>query len=82
MRRAVVYCFILFFSLVAAAAGQSVDSQQISGSVADSSGAVVADASVTVTNVGTDLIRVVKSNADGNYIVLDLIGTGSFIDCS
>jgi hypothetical protein len=73
MRRAFVYCFVLLFTLATATAfGQAVDSQQISGTVTDSSGAVVAGAPVTVTNAGTGLTRDAKSNADGNYIVLDL----------
>lgn len=73
MRRAFVYRFVLFFTLATAVAfGQAVDSQQISGTVTDSSGAVVADASVTVTNAGTGLTRAAKTNTDGNYIVLDL----------
>jgi hypothetical protein len=73
MRRAFIYCFVLHFSLATAAAfGQAVDSQQISGTVTDSSGAVVADASVTVTNAGTGLTRAAKTNTNGNYIVLDL----------
>jgi len=73
MRRAFVYCFVLLFALATATAfGQAVDSQQISGTVTNSSDAVVSDASVTVANTGTGLTRAAKTNTDGNYIVLDL----------
>ncbi len=40
---------------------------EITGSVADSSGAVVAGASVTVTNTGTNATRQVQTSATGNY---------------
>lgn len=73
MKRLLMYA-VICFSLVGAARsnGQSVDSQQISGSVTDPTGAIVPNTAVTVTNTGTGLTRVAKSNDDGNYIVLDL----------
>ncbi|WP_263419251.1 carboxypeptidase regulatory-like domain-containing protein [Terriglobus albidus] len=49
-----------------------VDSQQISGTVTDPSGASVPGADVTVTNEATGVSRAVKSNDDGNYVVLNL----------
>jgi hypothetical protein len=52
--------------------GQAVDSQQISGTVTDPTGAVVPNATVTVTDTGTGFTRVVQTNADGNYVALDL----------
>jgi hypothetical protein len=65
-----------FLLLVPVSHGQAVDSQQISGTITDPSGAVVANAVVSVTNLGTGLTRTVTSNSDGNYIVLDLpVGT-------
>jgi hypothetical protein len=51
---------------------QAVDSQQISGSVTDSTGAVVANATVIVTNTATGFTRTAQTNADGNYVALDL----------
>src|SRR5882762_6248991 len=74
--RSSICCLIalLFFSTISYS--QAVDSQQISGTITDSSGAVVSKAVITVMNTGTGLTRVVNSNADGNYIALDLpIGT-------
>jgi hypothetical protein len=54
------------------AAAQAVNSQQISGTVTDPTGAAIAGATVTVTNTATGLSRTVQSNAAGNYVVLDL----------
>jgi hypothetical protein len=41
----------------------------ITGSVTDSTGAIVAGASVTVTNTATGIQRVVQTNEVGNYSV-------------
>ena len=51
---------------------QAVNSQQISGTVKDSAGLVVPNATIAVTDTGTGLVKTVKSNSDGNYVVLDL----------
>ena len=45
----------------------------ISGVVTDSSGAVVSGAQVTITNQGTNLDRVVTTNASGFYSVSNLV---------
>ena len=42
---------------------------EITGSVTDSSGAVIAGAKVTVTNAATNVSREVETNASGNYTV-------------
>jgi hypothetical protein len=44
----------------------------ILGTVRDASGAVVANAEVTVRNEGTNLSRQVSSDAQGDYVVVDL----------
>ncbi len=55
---------------------QAVDSQQISGTVTDPTGAAIPGAEVSVTNTSTDISRTVKSNGDGLYVVLNLpVGT-------
>lgn len=48
------------------------DNQQIIGSVTDPSGAAVPNAEITVTNEATGISRAVKSNEDGNYVVLNI----------
>ena len=40
---------------------------EITGTVADTTGAVVAGATVTVTNTATNQTRVVETNEVGNY---------------
>jgi hypothetical protein len=43
------------------------------GTVTDSSGAVVPDATVTVTNIGTNEVQRVPSNPEGNYSAVNLV---------
>ena len=51
---------------------QSINSQQITGVVSDSTGALISNASITVKNTGTGISQSVKSNASGRYTVLDI----------
>src|SRR5437762_5525967 len=51
---------------------QSTLNQQISGQVTDASGAVLANAAITVTNQDTGLVRNTRTNSDGFYVVPDL----------
>ena len=65
----------LAFALLLCAHGlmaQSSLNQRISGQVTDSTGAALANATVSVSNQGTGLNRVTKSNETGNYVVADL----------
>jgi hypothetical protein len=61
--------FLLFILAMAASplAGQTFG--EITGSLSDPSGAVVAGASVTVTNVSTNQVRRVQTNEAGDYTV-------------
>ncbi len=61
---------ILLILIAAAAPAIRVNAQQfgeITGTVTDSSGAVMADAAISVTNVATQQVRTVPTNATGNY---------------
>jgi hypothetical protein len=51
---------------------------KISGTITDPSGAVVAGAQVTATNVGTGVAKTVVSGPDGNYEFLQLIAPGIY----
>ena len=63
--------FILIFSLFTSASAQS-DQGRIAGSVADANGAVVAGATVTVTNEQTGESRTVTAKDDGTFSILAL----------
>lgn len=45
---------------------------RIVGTVKDSSGAAISDATVTARNVGTDQQKAVKTNDEGGYVISDL----------
>ncbi len=49
----------------------------IAGAVTDATGAAVADADVTVTNVSTGETHTVKTNKSGGYII-ESVGTGAY----
>jgi Carboxypeptidase regulatory-like domain len=77
MKRHFVRLCVLALTVASLTAGsvaysQAVNSQQISGTVKDSAGLVVPNATIAVTDTGTGLVKTVKSNSDGNYVVLDL----------
>ncbi len=54
----------------------SIDAQAVTGSVlgtvTDASGAVVANAKVTLTNIGTNIVRTQQTNTSGNYTFADI----------
>jgi hypothetical protein len=62
----------LCFALVGATLGQAVYGS-VFGSVTDSSGAAVPNATVTITNIGTNLSETTKTNESGNYTQTRLI---------
>ena len=64
----------IFFALLLSPSipAQSTVNQSILGSVQDSSGGAVPNATVTVVNQQTNLSRSATSNADGNYVLADL----------
>jgi hypothetical protein len=53
--------------LSTAVLAQSINQTQIRGTVTDSSGAIVAGAKVTITDVGTNISQTTASNASGSY---------------
>jgi len=64
--------FVATLLLATLASFAQTNRGSISGTVSDSSGAVIAAASVTVVNAGTNETRKVKTSAVGTYSVLDL----------
>jgi len=45
--------------------------------VSDPSGAVVPDAKITLTNIRTGVVQIVKSDNSGNYL-MDFVPTGEY----
>jgi hypothetical protein len=62
---------IVLLSFSQPTAGQAVNASLL-GTVSDSSGAVVRDAAVTITDMNTGFRRTTKSNDSGNYEFADL----------
>jgi len=75
--RAVKYaCLAALLFFCGAAANAQTFRGTILGTVTDSSGAAVADATVTVKNINTGLVRATQTSVDGSYTVTELpIGT-------
>ena len=72
MKRAILSSIAMACISTSVAYAQAVDSQQISGTITDPTGAAIAGADVMVTNTATGISRSVKSNGDGLYVVLNL----------
>ena len=73
MRRSLVVCLLFFTTILALPVwGQNV-SATLSGTVRDSSGAIIPGATVTVTKTDTGTTRVVQSNAEGYFVFPDLL---------
>ena len=62
---------LILLLLLVPAYGQKITGT-ISGTVTDPSGAVVIDASVTITNVETGLVRVTTTSISGGFTAPDL----------
>jgi carboxypeptidase family protein len=69
---AVFLSFILSLFVAGSGFGQGTDLGTIRGTITDASGAVVAEAKVTVTDVLTNTNRVTETNSDGSYQVFGL----------
>ena len=63
---------VLVIFLVGGALGQGTYQAQIRGVVSDQTGAVVGNATVTITENGTNLSTTAKTGSDGYYILRGL----------
>ena len=74
MKRLQVFCILAILCClpVVLASAQSASTAQISGTVVDPQGAVVAGAQVTATNVATGVPRTVNTTSTGNYVIPSL----------
>jgi hypothetical protein len=66
--------FLIFVFLIGTAATSlaQVDTASVVGTVRDASGAVLAGATATATNVDTGIQTTVKTGEDGNYVITPL----------
>ena len=73
---AVIACAILLVILSASTSWAQTFRGSILGTVTDSTGAAVSNATVTIHNVATGIDRIIQTNVDGSYLVPELqIGT-------
>ena len=67
---------LVLLMLPTGVSAQTVTAGQITGNVTDPNGAVVADATITLTQVETSAKRTLTTNASGNYTIANLaVGT-------
>jgi hypothetical protein len=65
---------VLLAALFVIFAGQALAQEAtILGTVTDPTGAAVANATITITNTETGVVRALPSNADGQYVAPDLV---------
>ena len=70
---AVIGCILVFFLALSSAARLSAQTAgSISGHVADQTGAVIPQAKVTLTNVGTSGVRTTATTGSGDYLFPDV----------
>jgi hypothetical protein len=74
--RHVACCFALLFA-AASAFGQAGGTGSIQGTVTDPSGAVVAGAAVSATNLATG-VRTERKTTDAGFFVLSLLSPGEY----
>ena len=70
--RAAFLLLVLGFTLFSRLNAQGVTSASLLGTVTDSGGAVVPNASVQVKNVGTGQLQQVSTDAQGRYTIAEL----------
>lgn len=61
------------FSTLNLQAGAQVVGATVSGSLTDPGGRVVPDANITLTNTEQGIVRIIKSNREGNYTVPNVV---------
>ncbi len=70
--RSTFFVLALCLAMASTHFGQEETSATITGQITDSAGAVIVNATVTVTNVSTGIVRTVQSNDEGSFTVTPL----------
>ena len=69
---AILAALVLVFALSGVMFGQEETAATITGQVTDSTGAIIPNATVVITNTATSLERTVQTNAEGFYVATPL----------
>ena len=72
-----IFCYVVTSAVLAAGLAAQSTTQTIEGIVTDTSGAVIAGAKVTTTNLATGVTSSVATNATGNY-TFSLVPVGNY----
>src|ERR1700687_4265226 len=72
------FALLLLVSLVCASGLREQETGDIVGTVTDTTGAVVPNATVTLTNTATNISQTTQSSGDGNYL-FTLLQVGSYV---
>src|SRR5271154_988724 len=72
MQRLRILGVVLYLIVTLAPAGAQTTAGSIVGTVTDPSGAIIAGASITITNTGTNIAVKTKSNSSGEFVVTPL----------
>jgi carboxypeptidase family protein len=75
--RAIVVAVFACLSLLCSATLRAQETADVVGTVTDASGAVVPGATVTLTNIGTNISQTAPTNSSGDY-VFNLLQVGSY----
>src|SRR5579864_2981374 len=73
-----MFAVLICMSLLCAVGARAQETGDIVGTVTDSTGAVVPNATVTLTNTGTNVSQTAQSGGDGNY-AFTLLQVGNYI---
>lgn len=80
MRRTFLFTLLCFAFLIPSISWSQIDRTELNGTVTDASGAVIAGTLITVTQEGTNQVRMIRTDAHGQYVVSSLpIGRFSII---
>lgn len=73
LRKAILAAIVLSVSLLASVHGKAqLSSASVSGTVTDSTGAVIPDAKVTIRQTATNMVRTTSTNSAGSYVFVNL----------
>ena len=73
-----MFALLICMSLLCAVGARAQETGDIVGTVTDATGAVVPNATVTLTNTGTNVSQTAQTGGDGNYL-FTLLQVGNYV---